>query len=163
MHRDIKPGNILISTCCPGRSVYKIADFGAARFLKANQRFGSLYGTYEYMHPDIFAKYYYKALIINPPVQLFKETHDLWSIGITLFEAATGRLPFEPRNGRADPKIMNEMINGKQCDHISAKEGEGGIEWTRELPKSCAIENKDVVTSFLAGLLKVNKFPLTVL
>lgn len=161
VHRDIKPTNIVISKCSNGKSIYKVADFGAARTLMPNQCYGSLYGTYEYVHPDIFANFFRKDLDIIPTVQSFNETHELWSLGVTLFQMATGRLAFKPINGRQDRKAMYKMTSAKQSGQISATEGEGGIEWSRELPKSCVIEKKDDVTRFLAGLLKVISFYLS--
>lgn len=80
----------------------------------------------------------------------------MWSVGITLFEAVTGRLPFNPKKGRQDRRTMYKMISAKQQG--SAIEGEKGVEWSRELPQSCTIEKKDEVTRFLAGLLKVSRF-----
>lgn len=145
VHRDVKPANILISKLCDGKSIYKVADFGAARILMPNQQYGSLYGTYEYVHPDIFANFYRQALEIIPPVREFDGGHELWSVGVTLYETATGRLPFQPKNGRDDRKIMYQMISRKTIDEISATEGEdGSVEWSRKLPRNCRlIERND--------------------
>lgn len=132
-------------------TVYKLGDFGSARILKENESFGSLYGTYEY--PDIFAKFFAHALNIFPPTQYFNDIHELWSIGVTLFEAATGRLPFKPENGRADKKKMYVMTSQKPNGHISAREINGKIEWSQTLPEDCALDHslKQNVTPFLAG------------
>lgn len=160
VHRDVKPSNILISKNNDGQTVYKLADFGAARVLKTNENYGSLYGTYEYVHPDIFAKFYSHALDITPPTQFFNAMHELWSLGITFYQAATGCLPFAPKNGRKNAKTMYEMISQKSNDQISAAETENGrIEWSHELPQDCALEGslKHDVTSFVAGLLNVSK------
>lgn len=158
VHRDIKPGNIVISKCCDGKSIYKVADFGAARTLRPNQHYSSLYGTYEYVHPDIFVNFYRQALDIAPTVKVFNETHEMWSVGVTLYETATGKLPFKPKSGREDCKTMYKMTSAKQHGQISATEEKDGIEWSRELPQSCMIEQKDDVTRFLAGLLEVRSF-----
>lgn len=157
VHRDIKPANILISTRVDGRNIYKLADFGGARVLMANERYGSLYGTFEYIHPDIFTKYYYRALDILSPKQWFNDIHELWSIGVTLYEVAVGQLPFNPKNGR-DIETMFRMISKKQHEHISAKEDDDGqIKWSTQLPDNCLIEKsmKQNVTPILAGLLNV--------
>lgn len=106
IHRDIKPSNILVSKSYDGQTINKLADFGSTRVLKPNDSYGSLYGTYEYIHPDIFAKYFAKALHIIPPVQAFTYSHELWSLGVTFYEVATGQLPFNPKNSRSNPKTM---------------------------------------------------------
>lgn len=159
IHRDIKPSNILISETDNGETLFKLADFGAARILKPNEKFGSLYGTYEYIHPDIFAKFYYKALDIIPPTQTFTHDHELWSLGVTLYEAATGRLPFSPEKERQDKQTMFKMTTEKEVGCISAIELENGqIQWSKELPKDCELDEntKQALTSFLAGLLEVS-------
>ncbi|XP_055308833.1 serine/threonine-protein kinase TBK1-like [Sitodiplosis mosellana] len=117
IHRDIKPGNILLFRQEDGQSIYKLTDFGAARFLKPDETYGSLYGTFEYLHPDIFGKYYAHNLNILPE-QRFTDGHELWSIGVTIYEAITGELPFEPKKGRQDPQNMYTMISQKNIDDI---------------------------------------------
>ena len=60
VHRDLKPGNIM---CChgpDGRSVYKLADFGAARELAEGENFVSLYGTEEYLVSYGFKQVFFK-------------------------------------------------------------------------------------------------------
>lgn len=58
--------NVMISACLLGFNWYKIGDFGAAQQLnKRQKRYSSLYGTYEYLHVDLFEKYYYKLLSIS--------------------------------------------------------------------------------------------------
>lgn len=54
MHRDLKPGNIMKFVAEDGRIIYKLTDFGAARELEEDQEFVSLYGTEEYLHPDLY-------------------------------------------------------------------------------------------------------------
>ncbi len=53
VHRDLKPGNIMKFIRDDGTVVYKLTDFGAARELQDDQQFVSLYGTEEYLHPDM--------------------------------------------------------------------------------------------------------------
>ncbi len=53
VHRDLKPGNIMKFIRDDGTIVYKLTDFGAARELQDDQQFVSLYGTEEYLHPDM--------------------------------------------------------------------------------------------------------------
>lgn len=105
-----------------------MADFGATRILTANQCYASLYGTSEYFHPDIFGKFYYSALNISFPKQTFTAEHELWSVGVTIFEAATGKSPFESKLGRDDPRKMYEMMTQKEHDCIYATDIDGNIQ-----------------------------------
>ena len=90
LFRDLKPGNIMKFIKDDGTIVYKLTDFGAARELQDDQQFVSLYGTEEYLHPDM----YERAVLRKPVGKTFGATVDLWSIGVTLYHVATGSLPF---------------------------------------------------------------------
>lgn len=92
-----------------GSSVYKLIDFGAARELSDENGFKSLYGTPEYLCPDM----YKRAILGINADQTFRATVDLWSIGATLYHVATGRLPFSPFKGRRDAKTMHYITSQK--------------------------------------------------
>ncbi|TTA83861.1 Inhibitor of nuclear factor kappa-B kinase subunit epsilon [Bagarius yarrelli] len=102
VHRDIKPGNIMRQVGEDGSSVYKLTDFGAARELEDNEKFMSIYGTEEYLHPDM----YERAVLKKPQQKSYGVTVDLWSIGVTFYHAATGSLPFKPYGGPRRNKHM---------------------------------------------------------
>jgi serine/threonine-protein kinase len=83
VHRDVKPDNIIVQ---PSR--VKILDFGVAKHVGRSDatpmtRSGLALGTPSYMSPE-------QAL--GHPLDA---RSDLFSLGIVLFEALTGRLPFE--------------------------------------------------------------------
>lgn len=81
VHRDIKPGNILITT--EGR--IKVTDFGIAR-LPGKDSFlmpDRTVGTVHYISPEQAAG------------GSVDERSDLYSLGIVLYEMLTGRRPFE--------------------------------------------------------------------
>ncbi|CAH0550680.1 unnamed protein product [Brassicogethes aeneus] len=156
VHRDLKPGNIMKFIRDDGSTVYKLTDFGAARELQDGQHFQSLYGTEEYLHPDM----YERAVLRKHVNKSFGATIDLWSIGVTLFHVATGSLPFKPYGGRKNKETMYHITTKKESGVISGiqtKEN-GPIEWRRELPNSCQLSAglKKIITPLLAGLLEAD-------
>lgn len=155
VHRDIKPDNIVVGDN-NGRNIYKITDFGSARRLQPSQTYASFHGTFEYASPDMFANFYRQDIKMQPSINSFTESHDLWSIGVTIYETATGKLPFLPINGRKDPETMYTMISKKKNGHISAIESSNKIKWQKGLPESCRIKNDLHIRKLLAGLLKVS-------
>ncbi|XP_023217768.1 serine/threonine-protein kinase TBK1-like [Centruroides sculpturatus] len=156
IHRDLKPGNIMKYISEDGKSVYKLTDFGAARELDDDQQFMSLYGTEEYLHPDM----YERAVLRHPVGKSFRATVDLWSIGVTLYHLATGSLPFRPYGGRRNKETMHYITTKKASGVISGVQctENGPIEWSEELPKSCLLSQglKNLVTTLLAGILECN-------
>jgi len=80
IHRDIKPGNIMIN---PHGHV-KVTDFGLARLMESSRltMTGTIIGTPEYMSPEQAR---------GDPLD---GRSDLYSLGIVLYEALTAKLPF---------------------------------------------------------------------
>lgn len=82
IHRDVKPDNIMLSR----RGDPKISDFGLAkRVLNSNGRpvAEGLCGTPNYMAPELF-----QGESASP-------ASDVYALGVTLFLALTGRLPYQ--------------------------------------------------------------------
>ncbi|XP_045685733.1 serine/threonine-protein kinase TBK1 isoform X4 [Phyllostomus hastatus] len=143
VHRDIKPGNIMRVIGEDGQSVYKLTDFGAARELEDDEQFVSLYGTEEYLHPDM----YERAVLRKDHQKKYGATVDLWSIGVTFYHAATGSLPFRPFEGpRRNKEVMYKIITGKPSGAISGvqKAENGPIDWSAEMPVSCSLSRATV-------------------
>lgn len=76
LHRDIKPGNVLISR----NGAVKLADFGCAR--AAAGAASTVIGTCAYMSPE------------RTEHQLYSAAADVWGVGLTLLEAGSGEYPF---------------------------------------------------------------------
>ena len=80
IHRDIKPHNIMVQ---PDGSV-KVMDFGIARAGNSTMtQTGSVLGTAHYVSPE------------QAQGKPLTATSDLYSLGVVLYESATGRLPFD--------------------------------------------------------------------
>uniref|UniRef100_A0A452IW28 Protein kinase domain-containing protein n=1 Tax=Gopherus agassizii TaxID=38772 RepID=A0A452IW28_9SAUR len=158
VHRDIKPGNIMRVIGEDGQSVYKLTDFGAARELEDDEQFVSLYGTEEYLHPDM----YERAVLRKEHQKKYGATVDLWSIGVTFYHAATGSLPFRPFEGpRRNKEVMYKIITGKPSGAISGvqKAENGPIEWSRDMPISCSLSKglQVLLTPVLANILEADQ------
>lgn len=82
IHRDIKPQNMIISR--DGK--VKVADFGIARAVSAQTLSSSAMGSVHYISPEQARGGYSDA------------RSDLYSLGITMYEMVTGRVPFEGEN-----------------------------------------------------------------
>lgn len=79
IHRDIKPQNIIISK----EGKVKVADFGIAKAATSNTISSNVMGSVHYTSPEQ-AKGGYSD-----------EKSDIYSLGITIFEMLTGRVPFD--------------------------------------------------------------------
>jgi serine/threonine protein kinase len=98
IHRDLKPSNILIDE----NDFVKVLDFGIAKLLGSERfltKIGSAAGTVYYMSPE----------------QIRSDKHidnrtDIYSLGITLFEMLTGRIPFNDSTG-SEFLIMKEIVD----------------------------------------------------
>ncbi len=108
LHRDLKTANIVITP----EGLVKVLDFGLAkqissgtaenptRSFAALQDASSVSGTLSYMAPEVLRG------------DAADYRGDLWSLGVVLYEAASGRLPFEGRTGfEISSAILREVPN----------------------------------------------------
>ena len=81
VHRDLKPGNILLD----GKGHYYLADFGIAKNITQASGITSdeaILGSPDYLSPE---------QVLGEPITL---KADIYSLGVVIFEALTGELPF---------------------------------------------------------------------
>ena len=106
VHRDLKPANIVVTS----DGLVKVLDFGLAKqvgsgiFEGPTRSFASIEdassvsGTLPYMAPEI----------LRGDAADYRS--DLWALGVVLYEAASGRLPFKGRTGfEISTAIMREI------------------------------------------------------
>ncbi|MBK9313296.1 MAG: serine/threonine protein kinase [Acidobacteria bacterium] len=98
IHRDIKPANLLIGA----RGALKITDFGIVKVMGDDEltQSGFQPGTVEYMSPE---------QILGHEVD---ERSDIYSLGVTLYEMLTGRLPFPRSATGSDWLVRKGHIEG---------------------------------------------------
>ena len=131
MHRDIKPGNVLLFA---GRRA-KLADFGAARVGPQRTRAFTEVGTLGYLAPE---QAYGRVLYAS----------DVFSLALTAFELITGRLPrwpfvwpleghdrLEKRAGASVARVLRKAL---QVD--AAKRFPDGTALERALERATAAE-----------------------
>lgn len=88
IHRDIKPGNIVLAEFKGREDTVKILDFGIASILADGNAGSDRGGTPLYVAPELI-----EGLPADP-------RSDIYSLGCTAFEMLTGRTPFRGANAK---------------------------------------------------------------
>ena len=114
IHRDIKPANILINS----DGIIKLTDFGISRSLDNTADFSHTYiGSKNFMSPERISgkEYSYPS--------------DIWSLGLVLYELATGIYPYGNGNDLfmqitkivegPEPCLPCEFFSQEFCDFIN--------------------------------------------
>ncbi len=93
IHRDIKPGNIIITKESSGQEVAKLVDFGIAKVRSGSSRetqnltqAGEVFGSPHYMSPE-------QCLGFD-----LDSRSDIYSLGCVMYECLSGKTPFDGHN-----------------------------------------------------------------
>ncbi len=144
IHRDIKPGNLMLSQ----RGQIKIADFGIAL---ANHDFNSkLTGTGEFVGTPGY---------LSPEVCLGKsvdQRSDIFALGIVLFEMLTGRTPF---SDESPLKLMLDVVQS-QIPDVRELNSDVDVEVAAILSRMLEKEPMDRYQSTEALIEDLEKHPL---
>ncbi|OHC69472.1 MAG: serine/threonine protein kinase [Rhodocyclales bacterium GWA2_65_20] len=99
VHRDIKPANVMYE---PASDQVKVTDFGIARITDSSKtKTGMVLGTPSYMSPEQLAG------------KKIDGRSDLFSLGVSLYQMACGKLPFE---GDSMAQLMFRIANDPHPD-----------------------------------------------
>ena len=146
VHRDIKPANLMLDL----RGRIKIADFGIAL---ARQEFDAkLTGTGEFVGTPGY---------LSPEICLGKSVDarsDLFALGIVMFEALTGRLPF---SDESPLKLMLDVVQAEIPD-IREINKEVDADTAAVLTKLVAKDPADRYQSAADLIADLEKHPLVV-
>lgn len=105
LHRDIKPSNIMVHRDSADNLSVKLLDFGISRFLQDSElseqqvtKTGELIGSPIYMSPE---------QCTEGNCDSFKQSSDIYSLGVVMYEALSGAPPF--LGGNAIATIMKHL------------------------------------------------------
>lgn len=147
IHRDIKPQNVIISK--DGK--VKVTDFGIAKAATSNTITSNVMGSVHYTSPEQARGGY------------SDEKSDVYSLGITLFEMLTGRVPFNgettvaiaikhiqeelpsPRDYVAEIPVSVEQIVFKSCQKSPDRRYQSMGELIQDLKQSLLNPDSDFV------------------
>ncbi|MFA7339730.1 MAG: protein kinase [Candidatus Obscuribacterales bacterium] len=139
IHRDIKPGNIMLlsdgreNTLPRVAPVVKIVDFGIAKLSSFDSGFGQgltrpgeVFGSPLYMSPEQCAG------------QKLDHRTDMYSVGVTMFQALTGRPPLLGKTAVETTAMHQSVVPPAMADVIELEEDEEPIVFPPELEEIVA-------------------------
>ena len=150
IHRDIKPQNIIISK----EGKVKVTDFGIAKIATSNTITSNVMGSVHYTSPE------------QARGGFSDEKSDIYSLGITLFEMLTGKVPYtgettvaiairhiqdpmpSPRQYVRDLPYSVEQIVMKCCEKSPDRRYQNTAELIADLKRSLMDPDGDFVKRF---------------
>lgn len=114
IHRDVKPGNLMLAAEPDGTPVVKVLDFGLAQLTRAEAPggeltvSGELLGTVDYVAPE---------QIVNP--RTVDERADIYGLGATLYRLLTGRPPHRAGDSESSLYARLVRISHEDCPSVS--------------------------------------------
>ncbi|ODV88723.1 hypothetical protein CANCADRAFT_29043 [Tortispora caseinolytica NRRL Y-17796] len=124
LHRDLKPGNLLINADCE----LKICDFGLARGFSEDPERNAGFMT-EYV-----ATRWYRAPEIMLSVQSYSKAIDVWSVGCILAELLGGRPLFRGRDYVDQLNQILSVLGTPDEDTLSRIGSQRAQDYVRSLP-----------------------------
>lgn len=120
VHRDLKPGNIMLIEQPDDAPIVKVLDFGLAKLLgdtsdQGLTRPGDVFGSPLYMSPEQCG---------GTEVD---HRSDIYSFGCMLFQALTGRAPFEGKSA------IETLMQHREKAAPTLRKASGGIKFPEEL------------------------------
>jgi nemo like kinase len=105
LHRDIKPGNLLVNSNC----LLKICDFGLARVAEPND---------EHVLTHEVVTQYYRAPEILMGAQHYTEAVDMWSVGCVLAELLSRHILFQANGPMQQLDLIVDLIGAPEVSDL---------------------------------------------
>ncbi|KAJ2906547.1 Protein kinase wis1 [Zalerion maritima] len=108
IHRDVKPTNVLVNT----RGQVKICDFGVSGNLVASLAKTNI-GCQSYMAPERITQGNGTFSAMGVGESTYSVSSDIWSLGLSVIECATGKYPYPPEVSSSILGQLNAIVDGE--------------------------------------------------
>ena len=147
VHRDIKPGNIMVATAADGRIECKVLDFGLAAEIRSSlsrvsREVGDTSGTRPYMAPEQWA-----GKSQGPAT-------DQYALAVLFHELVSGAVPFASAFETNDPMIMGNVVRVEGVSALATLRSSQNRALQRGLakaPEECCDSCRSLVGALSAG------------